>query len=473
MKSPVAQADAPQSEGQDQAGSNIDALPVKPALSVIGLGYLGTVSMACLANLGFQMNGADIIDTRAKTIARGKTDFSEEGLADLLSDGVERGLISASTDVRKAVLSSDITFICVGTPATKSGRCDLQYVRSAARAIGQALSEKETYHVIAVRSRVPPGTTMNVIVPEIEETSGRTFGVHFGICYNPEFMREGVAVSDFYAPSKTVIGASDMRAGAVLSSVYRLVDEKLLICSITASEMVKYIDTVWHATKITFSNEVGRLCKAVEIDSHEVMNMFVQDTKLNLSAAYLKPGFAFGGSCLPREVRAIEYLSDNYQVPTPLFHALAVSNQMQIDECLRLIRKFPGKRIGFLGIAFKCDTDDLRESPALDLMAGALQDGTEFQAYDPNFTLNDNTRDHMENIKQVRPEFTLLMDRFPQILNSNLNDVVAQADVLVVSQDHSRFRDAVLNRPQGVKIVDLVRLFPEAPNDPDYYGISW
>lgn len=241
----------------------------------------------------------------------------------------------------------DITFLCVGTPKAEEGSVDFDALRLAARQAGEVLAEKEGYHVVVMRSSVPPGTTMNVVVPELEEAPGKKLDTGFGVCYNPHFFREGVAVADFYAPAKTVIGASDHRAAAMLSSIYRLVDDCILMCNLTAAEMVKYIDNVWHATKVTFANEVGRLYKAVEVDSHEVMNLFAQDQKLNLSPYYLKPGFAFGGSCLPEEVRAIEHFASGFRIQTPLFHPILKSNAQQIEEGLRMIRKFPGKRIGF------------------------------------------------------------------------------------------------------------------------------
>ncbi|MGI9464124.1 MAG: nucleotide sugar dehydrogenase, partial [Aestuariivirgaceae bacterium] len=309
----------------------------RPSISVLGLGYVGAVSVACFANLGFHMVGADVVKAKAEAIQSGVSPIVEEGLENLLRDGVARGLIEATTDIEDAVRRTDITFLSVGTPTAEDGGCDMKYVRAAAQSIGRALKDKEAYHLIVMRCSVPPGTTMSVVVPEVEEASGKQLDVGFGVCFNPEFLREGVAVNDFYNPPKTVIGASSPRAAAQLAAVYRVVDEKVLMCSITGAEMVKYIGNVWHAAKVTFANEVGRLCKAVEVDSHEVMDIFVQDTKLNLSPYYLKPGFAFGGSCLPKEVRAVEHLAEVYQIRTPLFDSLMASNRLQIEEGLSLV----------------------------------------------------------------------------------------------------------------------------------------
>jgi GDP-mannose 6-dehydrogenase len=444
----------------------------RPTISVLGLGYVGAVSVACFANLGFHMVGADVVESKVESIQSGISPIVEEGLETLLRDGVSRGLIEATTNVEDAVARTDITFLSVGTPTAEDGGCDMKYVRAAAQSIGRALKDKDGYHLIVMRCSVPPGTTMSVVVPEVEEASGKKLDVGFGVCFNPEFLREGVAVNDFYNPPKTVIGASSQRAAAQLAAVYRVVDEKVLLCSITGAEMVKYIDNVWHAAKVTFANEVGRLCKAVEVDSHEVMDIFVED-KLNLSPYYLKPGFAFGGSCLPKEVRAVEHLSQVYQISTPLFDSLMKSNGQQIEEGLKLIRESGAKRIGFLGVAFKCDTDDLRESPALELMSALLQDGQTFSAFDPNLKMDSSTRSHFEYMRHARPHLADLMDKLPEILRPQIGDVVNDCDLLVVSHSRDDYRDAVIHRPAGVKVIDLVRLFKDLPEDDNYIGISW
>ena len=467
--------ETPESDGTWVNTSDLTAgdINLRPSISVLGLGYVGAVSVACFANLGFHMVGADVVDAKVEAIQNGVSPIVEEGLETLLRDGVSRGLIEATIDVESAVEHTDITFLSVGTPTAADGGCDMTYVRAAAQSIGRALKNKDGYHLIVMRCSVPPGTTMSVVVPEVEQASGKQLDVGFGVCFNPEFLREGVAVNDFYNPPKTVIGASSPRAAAQLAAVYRVVDERVLMCSITGAEMVKYIDNVWHAAKVTFANEVGRLCKAVEVDSHEVMDIFVQDTKLNLSPYYLKPGFAFGGSCLPKEVRAVEHLSQAYQIKTPLFDSLMASNKLQIEEGLKLIRRFEGKKIGFLGVAFKCDTDDLRESPALELMASLMDDGREFCAFDPNLKVSSSTRSHFEYMRHARPHLAGLMDRLPEVLCPSIDEVLDASDVVVVSHSRDDYRKAVIHRRKGVQVIDLVRLFAELPDDPDYHGISW
>ncbi len=355
----------------------------KPTISVIGLGYVGAVSMACLSHLGFRMVGVDVSEIRVDAIKAGRSPIVEDGLGDLLKDGVRSGRVTATSSLVSAVMSTDVTFVSVGTPTAEDGGCDLTYVRDVCRKIGDALRLKSRYHVVVMRCSVPPGTTLSVVVPEIEATSGKKLGADFGVCFNPEFLREGVAVADFFSPPKTVIGANDDRARDLVDGIYSEVDKKTIYTSIAAAEMVKYADNVWHATKVAFGNEIGRLCKGLSIDSHEVMDVFVKDTKLNLSPYYLKPGFAFGGSCLPKEVRAVSYLADRLGVHVPLVDSLIPSNQRHVLQALELLKPFKGKRIGFLGVTFKPGTDDIRESPMLDLMSMLVDEGEDVWCYDP------------------------------------------------------------------------------------------
>jgi len=346
--------------------------PEKPAISVIGLGYVGAVSMACLSHLGFRMVGVDVNRDKVDSIKAGHAPIVEDQLGELLAQGVHARRIDATQNLVAAVLDTDVTFLSVGTPTAKDGGCDFTFVRQASRAIGQAIGMKSSYHVVVLRCSVPPGTTLDVVVPEIELASGKRLGPDFGVCFNPEFLREGVAVADFFAPPKTVVGASDLRAESTVSAIYETIDKNVIFTSIEAAEMVKYVDNVWHATKVAFGNEVGRLCKKLAIDSHDVMNIFVKDLKLNLSPYYLKPGFAFGGSCLPKEVRAVSHIAHGLGVAVPLIDSLMVTNKAHIAAAIDLLKSFSGKRIGFLGVTFKPATDDLRESPTLEVMAALL-----------------------------------------------------------------------------------------------------
>jgi GDP-mannose 6-dehydrogenase len=454
-------------------GIAIEACETKPAISVIGLGYVGAVSMACLSHLGFRMVGVDISREKVEAINEGRSPIVEERLGELLKEGVTNSRISATQNLVAAVFETDVTFLSVGTPTSKDGGCDFTYVRQASRAIGQAIGMKSGYHVVVLRCSVPPGTTLDVVVPEIEAASGKKLGPDFGVCFNPEFLREGVAVADFFAPPKTVVGASDTRAERTVTAIYEAVDKKVIFTSIESAEMVKYVDNVWHATKVAFGNEVGRLCKKLGIDSHDVMNIFVKDLKLNLSPYYLKPGFAFGGSCLPKEVRAVSHIAHAMGVEVPLIDSLTVSNQRHIAQAITLLQPFKGKRIGFLGVTFKPDTDDMRESPTLDVMATLLASGEAIKAYDPNLDFGPLLQHQIDYVRHAVPAQAKLMDELEALTVSSAAELVAGSDIVVVSHATDEFRKAVKARNPVIHILDLARLFKEMPADATYQGIAW
>lgn len=445
----------------------------KPSISVIGLGYVGAVSMACLSHLGFRMVGVDVSLEKVQSIKDGKSPIVEERLGELLADGVRCGRIDATQNLVSAVFDTDVTFLSVGTPTSKDGGCDFTYVRQASRAIGQAIAMKSGYHVVVLRCSVPPGTTLDVVVPEIELASGKKLGPDFGVCFNPEFLREGVAVADFFAPPKTVVGASDKRAECTVTAIYEAVDKKVIFTSIASAEMVKYVDNVWHATKVAFGNEVGRLCKKLDIDSHDVMNIFVQDLKLNLSPYYLKPGFAFGGSCLPKEVRAVSHIARAAGVEVPLIDSLMVTNKSHIQQAIDLLKPFAGKRIGFLGVTFKSGTDDLRESPTLDVMAKLLKSGESIAAYDGNLNFGPLLQHQIDYVRHAVPAQAKLMDELEALTMKTAADLVDNSDIVVVSHATDEFRQAVQARDKRVHVLDLARLFKKLPDDATYQGIAW
>jgi GDP-mannose 6-dehydrogenase len=461
----------------ESAGLNLNISPAaaeqKPSISVVGLGYVGAVSMACLAHLGFRMIGVDVSLDKVRAIKEGRSPIVEDRLGELLAEGVSHARIDATQNLVAAVLETDVTFLSVGTPTAKDGGCDFTYVRAASRAIGQAISMKTGYHVVVLRCSVPPGTTLDVVVPEIETASGKKLGEHFGVCFNPEFLREGVAVADFFAPPKTVVGASDARAEACVTAIYSAIDKNVIFTSIEAAEMVKYVDNVWHATKVAFGNEVGRLCKAVGIDSHDVMNIFITDTKLNLSPYYLKPGFAFGGSCLPKEVRAVSHIAKELGVEVPLIDSLMPSNKSHIDQALELLAPFQGQRIGFLGVTFKPGTDDMRESPTLDVMAQLLAKGEQIKVFDPNLDFGPLLQNQIDYVRHAVPSQAKLMDELQAMTVESAAELMAACDVVVVSHATEEFRKAVTNRPANVRILDLARIFKVLPQDDTYQGIAW
>jgi GDP-mannose 6-dehydrogenase len=467
---------------QRRNASNLKSIPVRPApnsasmpsVSVVGLGYVGVVSVGCLSDRGFNVIGVDVMAQKVAAVQGGLSPIVETDLGRLLAEGVEGGRISATQDLSGAILNTDVTILAVGTPTATDGSCDLSYVRAASRAIGMALALKNNYHLVILRCSVPPGTTADVVVPTIEQASGKRVGADFGVCFSPEFLREGQAVADFRDPAKIVIAGTDHRAEQMARTVLAFDSQDVMTTSLLAAETVKYVDNVWHATKVVFANEVGRLCKSMSLDSHEVMRLFVKDTKLNLSSYYLKPGFAFGGSCLPKEVRAVSHMAGERGLSLPLIDSLIHSNGDQIAEALRLLAPFKGRRIGLLGLTFKPSTDDLRESPMLDLMGALLEGGETVRVFDPNLvTATPHRKDQIAHACRAKAALTTHTSAIETALQPNLSDIMAWADVIVVAHATEAFRQAVQKRQPHVYIVDLARLFPHIPVDATYEGIAW
>ncbi len=443
----------------------------KPAISVVGLGYVGAVSTACLSWLGHEVIGVDLDPSKTEAVARGESPIHEKDLERYLTHGVDEGLISTTDDLSQAVRDTDVTFISVGTPTAADGGCDVGYIEAAARNMGRGLRDKSGFHVFAMRCSIPPGTTMKIMAPILEDFSGKVLGRDFGICFNPEFLREGVAIDDFHNPPKTVIGTTDLRTADIMKRIYEPVDANPILTSIEAAEMVKYVDNVWHATKVCFANEIGRLCKPMGIDSHDVMNIFVQDTKLNLSPYYLRPGFAYGGSCLPKEVRAVTYLADKAGVDLPMISNLDRSNKAQIDEAVRMVRATGAKRVGVLGLAFKPDTDDLRESPVLEVMAQLRADGVELVAHDCAISADTPIAGQLAYVRHGNPGLADLADDLPSMLRDDAEEMAQDCDLLIVSHAKDIYRDCLHN--SQTPAIDLVRLFKDAPNDCLLEGIGW
>ena len=444
----------------------------KPSISVVGLGYVGAVSTACLSSLGHHVIGVDIDPTKVTCIANGKSPIHEHDLERLLSQGVDDGLVATTHDLEQAVIDTDVTFVSVGTPTAADGGCDHSYIDAAARAIGAGLKRKKDFHVVVMRCSIPPGVTMGFMAPIIEEVSGKKVGVDFGVCFNPEFLREGVAVEDFYAPPKTVIGANDPRSAAILSRIYEAVDDHPIVTSVETAEMVKYVDNVWHATKVCFANEVGRLCKPLGVDSHNVMDVFVQDTKLNLSPYYLKPGFAFGGSCLPKEVRAVAHIAKQQGVSLPMIESLGKSNATHIERAVEMVRETGAKTVGVLGLAFKPGTDDLRESPILEVIAALNAEGVNVLIHDPAITPDTPLAGQLAYVRHGSTGLQALAADLPCMMRADCDDVVQGADALIVTHDNDLYRDAVANagdRP----VIDVVRITSGATSQSNVNGIGW
>ncbi|CUH50880.1 nucleotide sugar dehydrogenase [Shimia marina] len=450
----------------------IPAPRVKPSISIVGLGYVGAVSTACLAALGHEVIGVDLDQQKVDQIGRGESPIHEADLTETLSAGVKDGLINATQDLRQAVRDTDVTFVSVGTPTAVDGGCDYTYIEQASEAMAEGLRGKKGFHVFAMRCSIPPGTTMGVMAPILERISGKVAGRDFGICFNPEFLREGVAIDDFHNPPKTVIGTTDFATAEIMRRIYEPVDADPILTTIEVAETIKYVDNVWHATKVCFANEVGRLCKPLGVDSHAVMDIFTQDQKLNLSAYYLKPGFAYGGSCLPKEVRAVQHVASTLGVNLPMISSLETSNSEQIQQAVEMVRKTKAKRVGILGLAFKPGTDDLRESPILEAMAELQRDGVELIAHDAAVTKDTPLGGLASYTKYGSQGLATLAVGLKDMLREDVDAVMAEADAVIVCHSSDEYRNAV-SKHNGVPVIDVVRLFGSAPSDVAIDGIGW
>lgn len=357
-------------------------LPLK--ISIFGMGYVGTVSAGCLARDGHEIVGVDPIDTKVNLINAGCTPIVEADIGEIVAEAVKSKRLRASSDQIQAVRETDLSFICVGTPSQINGNLDLTYIRRVCEQIGQAIKTKAGRHTVVIRSTVLPGTMRQLIIPVLEEHSGKKAGLEFGVCNNPEFLREGSAVKDFYNPPKTIIGELEQDSGDLLTRLYAGLDAPMIRTDIETAEMVKYVDNCWHALKIGFANEIGNLSKVLGIDAHEVMKIFCQDKKLNISPAYLLPGFAFGGSCLPKDLRALVYTAKTHDLNLPILASILPSNESQVSRGLQLIMDKGHRRVGVLGFSFKAGTDDLRESPIIEVIERLLGKGYDLRIYDKN-----------------------------------------------------------------------------------------
>ncbi|MGH6884786.1 MAG: nucleotide sugar dehydrogenase [Geminicoccales bacterium] len=435
-------------------------------ISIFGLGYVGAVSAGCLARDGHDVTGVDPVQAKVELINAGQTPVIEREIGDIIGQAVKDGRLRATTDASEAIRASDLSLICVGTPSQSNGNLDLSFVQQVCEQVGVELGRKDGFHVVVVRSTMLPGSMRGTVIPALESASGKRAGRDFGVCNNPEFLREGTSVHDFYHPPKTVIGETEQRSGDLLATLYGKLDAPLIRTSLETAEMVKYTDNVWHALKVSFANEVGNICKSLGIDSHEVMDIFCRDTKLNLSPYYLKPGFAFGGSCLPKDVRALMYRAKTLDVEAPVLNAIMPSNANQIDVGFRRIVAKPGKRVGFLGFSFKAGTDDLRESPLVELIERLVGKGYDVRIYDRNVNV----------ARLVGANRSYILDHIPHISNlmvETVQDVLDHSDTVVIGNAAEEFRAIHQRLRDGQSMVDLVRIAPGHVDDERYDGLSW
>ena len=436
-------------------------------VSVFGLGYVGSVSAASFAADGHTVIGVDVNPEKVASLNEGRSPIVEKGLDELIRAGSDNGSLRATTSTEEAVHASDLSLLCVGTPSRKNGSLDLTYLERVCEQIGAALKQKDAYHVVVVRSTVLPGTTHELVIPTVERASGKQYGNGFGVTVNPEFLREGTAIQDFRHPPLTLVGHNYTSDAARTEALYGHVDAPLVNTSIRTAEMIKYASNTWHALKVCFANEIGNLCKRVGIDSHEVMDIFCRDEKLNLSSYYMKPGFAFGGSCLPKDVRALQYRAKEVDLQMPVIQAILGSNQLQIQHALEQVTESGRKRVGLLGFSFKAGTDDLRESPIVILAEALLGKGYDLRIYDRNVSIARLVGANKEYINTQIPHLSSL-------LCESIDDVLDHAEVVVVGNASPEFSDALKRtRPDHV-IVDLVRVKADRADIPgQYQGICW
>jgi GDP-mannose 6-dehydrogenase len=436
-------------------------------VSVFGLGYVGSVSAASLAADGHTVIGVDVNPDKVASLNEGRSPIVEKGLDELIQRSSANGSLRATTSTDEAVHATDLSLLCVGTPSRKNGSLDLTYLERVCEQIGSALKSKDDYHVVVVRSTVLPGTTHELVIPTIEKASGKEYGTGFGVTVNPEFLREGTAIHDFRNPPLTLVGHNYTSDAAPTEALYASVQAPLVTTSIRTAEMIKYASNTWHALKVCFANEIGNLCKRLEIDSHEVMDIFCRDQKLNLSSYYMKPGFAFGGSCLPKDVRALQYRAKEVDLEMPVIQSILGSNQLQIQHALEQVMDNGKKRIGLLGFSFKAGTDDLRESPIVILAEALLGKGYELRIYDKNVSLARLVGANKEYINKQIPHLSSL-------LCETIDEVIDNSDVIVVGNATPEFSDALKKSRSEQVIVDLVRVTTDRREIPgQYQGICW
>lgn len=443
-------------------------------IAIFGLGYVGAVSAGCFARLGFEVIGVDVDETKVDRLGRGQSPVTEEGLESLIAEQHHLGRIRATLDPLEAVAESDLCLVCVGTPSAANGSVDVTYVRRVCEQIGEALRETragggsraERFYVVVVRSTVPPGTVTETLIPILEERSGMRAGVDFGVAQNPEFLREGSAIHDFFHPPKTVIGATDPQTASIVGSLYEQIEAPTFVVDIGVASMVKYADNAFHAVKVAFANEIGRLCKRFGVDSHEVMRIFCEDRKLNISPAYLRPGFAFGGSCLPKDLRALLYAARSADLELPLLSSLLPSNRLQVDALVEQLLPYRREGIGLLGLSFKPGTDDLRESPMVTVVESLLGRGAEVRIHDPNLRLGRLVGSNLRYIMTEIPHIGQLLKETPE-------EVIRASRAIVVAHGTEAFARALRNTRPDQVVFDLVRLADVDGIPARYVGLHW
>lgn len=435
------------------------------AISVFGLGYVGCVGIACLAKLGHHVIGIDVDESKVARIAKGLPTIVERDIDEVMQEGFKGGLITATSSVEEAVMKSEISFLCVGTPNAADGRLDTSFLMAAVKSIGEVIRSKSTFHIVVIRSTVPPGTNA-AAAAMIEKISGKREGINFAVASNPEFLREGMAVSDYLNPPLTVIGCENRRALDSLRGIYASLGSDIVEVEPKVAEIIKFVNNSYHALKVTFGNEVGAICKKLDIDSHKVMNLFCKDDQLNISPYYFKPGFAYGGSCLPKDLRGLNFLAASNQVDVPVLGAIEESNNMHIRRVLTRVQEIGCRSVGIIGLTFKAGTDDLRNSASIRLAEAVLGKGCSLCIYDRYLNI---AREKETNLRELNKRIPHLLP----LLENNVEEVVNRTSLVIITVRNPELPNLIRKYPE-IHFLDLVRLKdPSVEMLPNYEGFCW
>jgi len=437
------------------------------SISAFGLGYVGTVTAACLAYRGNNIIGVDLSRTKVETMNSGNSPIVEPRVGEIIAESHKANRLHATSSAETAILKSEISFLCVGTPSLRNGKLDLGHIEPVCREIGEILKKKNSFHLVELRSTVLPGTAETIVVPTLEKASGKHIGPDFGVCVNPEFMREGTAVADFLEPAITIIGAANKAHSALVRELYAWAPGRIFETSYRSAEMVKYVCNAWHAVKVAFANEVGTLAHELDVDAESVVDIFTSDTKLNISPTYLKPGFAFGGSCLAKDVRALNYRAKELDLKLPLLESIMPSNQEHLERAVEIVLGTGKHKIGILGLSFKAATDDFRESPHVQLVKRLLGEGREILIWDDNVSLGRLIGSNREYIEQVIPHIGSL-------LNATLKEVLREAEVVVIGTrglDRDFLQKSIRSDQEVIDLVNLEKA--RRIQTTTYKGICW
>ena len=433
-------------------------------ISIFGLGYVGCVSLGCLAKNGHYVVGVDVSQTKVNQINSGKATIIEKDIDNIISEQKQAATIEATTNAKEAVLKTEISIICVGTPSSDKGHLNLEYIFKVAEDIALALKEKEDFHIIVIRSTIFPGTC-DKVAQLIEKESGKKRNINFAIVDNPEFLREGTAVNDYFSPPLTLIGSDNKTAANKVAELYKKLPSEIIITDLQVAEIMKYVNNSYHALKISFGNEIGNICSELGIDSHKVMEIFCKDKQLNISPYYFKPGFAYGGSCLPKDLKGLQTLAHDIYVEVPVISSIDKTNEIQIQRAIKMIYQYGNKKLGFLGLSFKEGTDDLRNSPAVSIIEALIGKGCNICIYDKNINLSLLTGTNKEYIDSKIPHLSSLM-------LDDAKKVIDTSDVIIINTREKEFIPLLKNCSDKI-IIDMVRLDDSLLENSNYKGINW